>query len=242
MGFAWFGAVAPHIRVYIERAAPYTHFIVNLIRAYPAVAIFSVIALEEIGVPLPLPGDAFIAYSGHLVARGRVSLVAAFVAIVIGSMAGSSVLYWLARHFGQPFVERYGPYMHIRPSRIERVQRWFVRRGPIVIIVGRHIPGMRMVISVFAGLFGVPYRVFLPSVAVSAAAWAAMFLFIGVQLDRQIGPYMNITPLHLIPSTIVMSASFGYALLLRHRARRAEQGLGSAPVERSQLSAQSTTA
>jgi hypothetical protein len=49
-----------------------------------------------------------------------------------------------------------------------------------------------------------------------------MFLVIGYNLDRQIGPYMDITPLHLVPSTVVISSSIVYALILKRRAARAE--------------------
>jgi membrane protein DedA with SNARE-associated domain len=213
------------LRPYFEKAAPGVRFIAHEVVAHKAIAIFTVIALEEIGVPLPLPGDVFIAFAGHLVARHRIGIVQAFLSIVVGSMVGASVLYYLARRFGQPFVQKYGPYMHIKPKRLEMVERWFVRYGPLVIIVGRQIPGMRMVISVFAGVFGVSYPVFLASVAAAAAIWAGMFLAIGYHLDKHIGPYMTITPLHLLPSTIFISASIIYGIVLKRRSVRDEQRL-----------------
>ncbi|HEY8739150.1 MAG TPA: DedA family protein [Candidatus Dormibacteraeota bacterium] len=216
-------AAAISLRDSLDRAVPLTRFLVHQIALHRASAILAVIALEEIGVPLPLPGDVFIAYAGHLVVRGRISLVSAFVAIVGGSMLGSSVLYWLARRYGQPFVKRYGPYMHIKQDRLDRVEKGFVRWGPLMIIVGRQIPGFRMVISVFSGLFGVRYVVFLPSVALAAALWAATFLAAGIRLDRQIGPYMTITPLHLLPSTLFISGSIVYAMILKHRADAADR-------------------
>ncbi len=208
------------LRPYIDKAAPGVRFMVQLVVAHKALAIFTVIALEEIGVPLPLPGDVFIAYAGHLVARQRIGVATAFFSIVLGSMLGASVLYWLARRFGQPFVQKYGPYMHIKQKRLDMVERWFVRWGPAVIMLGRQIPGLRMVISVFAGVFGVSYPVFLASVTVAASIWAGMFLAIGYKLDRNLGPYMTITPLHLLPSTIFISGSIIYGLVLKQRAVR----------------------
>ncbi|MGI8608777.1 MAG: DedA family protein [Candidatus Dormibacteria bacterium] len=219
------------VRPYLNRAAPLTRFLTHQIVLHRAIAIFTVIALEEIGVPLPLPGDVFIAYAGHLVARNRLSLASAFLSIVIGSMAGASVLFWLARRYGQPFVDKYGPFMHIKPERLKKVERSFQRWGPLVIIFGRQVPGTRMVISVFAGLFGVRYLTFLASVAVAAALWAATFLAVGIRLDRQIGPYMTITPLHLLPSTAFISFSVIYGLVLKRRsdaARRRAVAAGEA--------------
>ena len=219
------------LRHYLDRALPLTRFLSEQIRLHQAIAIFAVIMLEEIGIPLPLPGDLFIAYAGHLVVRNRIGLGAAFVSIVAGAMVGASVLYWLARLYGQPFVHRYGPYMHIKPKRLETAERWFVRWGPLMIIVGRQIPGFRMVISVFSGLFGVPYLVFLGSVTVAASIWAGMFLAIGIRLDRNIGPYLDITPLHLLPSTIFISGSIIYGVILKRRADAAERLRLVAPQE-----------
>jgi membrane protein DedA with SNARE-associated domain len=213
------------LRPYIDRASPITRFMVHLIVANKGIAVFSVIALEEIGVPLPLPGDVFIAYTGHLIARHLIGVGAAFLAIVLGSMLGSSILYYVARRYGQPFVHRYGPYMHIKQSRLEMVEQWFHRWGPLVIILGRHIPGMRMVISVFAGVFGVTYPVFLASVAISSSIWAAIFLAIGFRFSRQIGPYLTITPAHLLPSTIFISGTIIYAFFLKRQAVRDEARL-----------------
>ncbi|HEV1997187.1 MAG TPA: DedA family protein [Candidatus Dormibacteraeota bacterium] len=218
------------LRYYLHRAVPLTRFLTHQMVAHRAIAIFSVIALEEIGVPLPLPGDVFIAYAGHLVVRNRLSLASAFFSIVFGSMVGASVLYWLARRYGQPFVDKYGPYMHIKPARLEKVERGFRRWGPLVIILGRQVPGTRMVISVFAGLFGVPYLTFVSSVALAAALWAATFLAVGIRLDRQIGPYMTITPLHLLPSTVFISFSIIYGVVLKRRADAAKRSEAAAGV------------
>jgi membrane protein DedA with SNARE-associated domain len=210
------------LRYYIDQAMPGGHQVTHLIYAHKAIAIFAVIALEEIGIPIPLPGDAFIAFAGHLVARNRLDPLSAYLAVLLGSMIGSSILYWLARSFGQPFVKRYGPYMHVKMARVDRLEHWFQRWGPLVVIIGRHVPGLRIVLSVCAGLFGMSYPVFLGSVAMSASVWAGMFLMIGMKLDSQIGPYMEITPLHLVPSTIFIGGSITYALVLRRRAKRAE--------------------
>lgn len=210
------------LRYYIDQAMPGGHQLTHLIYAHKAIAIFGVIALEEIGIPIPLPGDAFIAFAGHLIARNRLDPLSAYLAVLLGSMIGASILYWLARSFGQPFVKRYGPYMHVKMSRVDKLETWFQKWGPLVVIIGRHVPGFRIVLSVCAGLFGMSYPVFLGSVAMSASVWAGMFLMIGMRLDSQIGPYMEITPLHLVPSSLFISGSIAYALVLRHRARRAE--------------------
>jgi hypothetical protein len=50
-----------------------------------------------------------------------------------------------------------------------------------------------------------------------------MFLAIGYKLESHLGPYMTITPLHLLPSTIFISFSIIYGFVLKHRAGRDEK-------------------
>jgi membrane protein DedA with SNARE-associated domain len=208
---------------YLRQAPPLTRAAMGLVFAHKALGIFAVIGLEEMGVPVPIPGDLAILLAGHLVARRRLALPAAFAAIVLGSVAGSSVLFWLSRRYGQPFIRRYGPYMHIKQRRLDAAERGFRRWGFMLIVVGRHVPGMRMVISVFAGVFGVSWPVFVSSVALSSTLWAAIFLALGYGLDGRIGQYLTLTPWHLLPSTLFLSGSLLYGWLLHRRATASER-------------------
>jgi membrane protein DedA with SNARE-associated domain len=81
-------------------------------------------------------------------------------------------------------IQRFGKYVGAREERLLRAEGLFKRWGPWAIIIGRHIPGMRIVLSALSGILGVPYRVFIPCVLVSALIWAAIFLEIG----RHVGP------------------------------------------------------
>jgi membrane protein DedA with SNARE-associated domain len=80
-----------------------------------------------------------------------------------------------------------------------RAEGLFKRWGPWAIILGRHIPGMRIVLSALSGILGVPYRVFIPCVFVSALVWAAIFLEIGRRVGPRIREAFLVFPAHLIP-------------------------------------------
>src|SRR5207248_9974172 len=57
--------------------------------------------------------------------------------------------------------------------------------------VGHHFraahPVFRIVITVIAGTMGVPYRIFVPSVVVSTAIWAAVGMWLGATLGETLG-------------------------------------------------------
>jgi membrane protein DedA with SNARE-associated domain len=161
--------------------------------------LFFVIFFEEMGVPLPAPGDVAIAYGGYLTTTGAIKYPMAYVAVVAGAVLGSALNLTISRRYGRPFVQRFGRYVGITPERLVRAEHIFDRWGPWAIIIGRHIPGMRIVLSALSGILGVPYRVFIPCVLISATIWAAIFLELGRALGPRVRDLFTLFPAHLIP-------------------------------------------
>ena len=161
--------------------------------------LFLVIFFEELGVPLPVPGDVAIAYGGYLTTTGAISYPTAYVAVVVGAVLGSACNLTISRRFGRPFVQRFGRYVGITDERLVRAEQIFKRWGPWAIILGRHIPGMRIVLSALSGILGVPYRVFIPCVLISATIWAAIFLELGRRLGPRVRGLFGVFPAHLVP-------------------------------------------
>lgn len=158
-----------------------------------------VIFLEEIGIPLPAPGDVAITYGGYLTTRGTIPYPLAYVAVVAGAVLGSIVNTTLSRLYGRRVIARVGPFLGITDERLVRAESLFKRWGPWAIIVGRHIPGMRIVLSALSGILLVPYRVFIPCVAVSATIWAAIFLELGRLLGPKARDLFAFFPAPLVP-------------------------------------------
>jgi membrane protein DedA with SNARE-associated domain len=161
--------------------------------------LFLVIFFEELGIPLPVPGDVAIAYGGYLTTTGAIPYPMAYVAVVAGAVLGSACNLTISRRFGRPFVQRFGRYVGITDERMVRAEQIFKRWGPWAIILGRHIPGMRIVLSAFSGILGVPYRVFIPCVLISATIWAAIFLELGRRLGPRVRGLFGVFPAHLVP-------------------------------------------
>ena len=156
--------------------------VLRFIDSYDDLAISTLIFLEEAGLPLPLPGDFLVILAGYRISQGEMLLVKTWISLELVTILGSSILYWLAMRGGRPLVYRYGRYLHLTPARLVRMERWINRRGGLAIFVGRLIPGLRIVTPVAAGVFGVPYRRFLPAVALSAAISISTYLALGMIL------------------------------------------------------------
>jgi membrane-associated protein len=178
---------------------PLTHAVRIFVLQHQAGGLFLVVFLEELGVPLPAPGDAAIAYGGYLTTTGAIPYPLAYLAVVSAAVLGSACNLTISRRYGRPFIQRFGRYVGVTEEKLVRAENIFKRWGPWAIIIGRHIPGMRIVLSALSGILGVPYRVFIPCVLLSAAIWAAIFLEIGRRVGPRIREAFLIFPAHLIP-------------------------------------------
>jgi membrane protein DedA with SNARE-associated domain len=161
--------------------------IASLVRRYGAPAALALLYVEESGVPLPVPGDVYVVYLGTLSAGSLAKLAGAWLAIIAVVVAGATNLYLISRRWAHQLVTgRVGRLLHLDAERLARVEGWLRRWGALAIIFGRHVPGMRIPITVLAGTFGVPYRVFAPSVAVSTAIWAGAWLTLAARFGPSV--------------------------------------------------------
>lgn len=144
-------------------------------------ALFLLLMIEEAGVWLPLPGDLLIVYFGYRAAHSPAPLLAALwvlLTVTAAVLCGATILYTLTRHF-RSALRRLGRFIHLDEARLQRMERWLTRRGPLVIVPVRLIPGLRVPVVAVCGIFGVPLRFFLPAIALSALLWGAIYFVLG---------------------------------------------------------------
>lgn len=159
--------------------------ILSFVASYGYVALFLVLFLEELGVPLPLPGDVALLFAGYLVGRGVLRFDLAILTIVLAALLGASALYQLTRRYGRPMVIRYGRYIHLNAGRLEWLESRFRRFGLWAVLIARVTPGMRIYTSVLAGLGEVQYLRFSFALGTSSAVWAITLVFVGSKIGER---------------------------------------------------------
>jgi len=151
----------------------------ELLQRWHYVGLFVALFAEEAGIPLPIPGDLFIAAMGAAGRAGDATFVATTLIVMCATLSGSAILFEMSRRLGQPFLLRIGHRFGFDTHRAERVEQWLKRRGAVAIVAGRLTPGLRIVITVAAGAFGVGRTQFLCGTAVASVLWSVIYYWLG---------------------------------------------------------------
>ena len=151
----------------------------------------------------PIPSELVMPLAGFTAARGDMSLALAVVAGAIGSLLGAAFWYWAGATLGatrlKRFANRHGRWLTLAPEDIDAACVWFRRHGRLAVLVGRLVPGVRTLISVPAGISGMPFLPFLAWSAIGTAIWTTGLAAAGWLLESRYhavadwtGPVSNI--------------------------------------------------
>jgi membrane protein DedA with SNARE-associated domain len=123
----------------------------------------------------PIPSDIILPLAGYTAATTTMTLFGAIAATTAGSLLGALTLYyvgyWLGEERIRRFAGRFGKYLTFEESEIDRSLSWFRRHGSVVVMVARVVPVFRSLISIPAGMSGMPLGRFLFFTAIGAGAW-----------------------------------------------------------------------
>lgn len=147
-----------------------------LIEKFSYLGLFLILLIEEAGVPIPIPGDIFIATQSALPNSNYFLIMATVIA---ATLVGSTILFTISKKIGHPLLLRFGPKIRITKDKVEKVERWFSKYGGLAIVIGRLIPGFRTITPFVAGLFGVSYKTFWIYTAIAAIIWTNLYFLIG---------------------------------------------------------------
>jgi len=142
--------------------------------------VFLLMAMESSIIPVPsevvMPPAAFWA------AQGRMSMVGVILAGTAGSYFGSAVSYWVAKALGRPAVEKFGKYVLIGPDKVEQAHAWVIRLGAGGIFFARLLPVVRHLVSIPAGILGMPFGTFSVATVIGAGLWCTVLSAFGQQV------------------------------------------------------------
>jgi len=161
----------------------------QLVGHWGYVAIFVVVVLGNVG--LPLPEETVLALAGYLVWRGELSLPAVIIVGVVSAVVGDNLGYWLGRRYGRTAVPRYARWVLGHPERFGSMEAFVARRGPSAVFVARFIPGIRFMAGPLAGSLGLRFLPFLVANVLGALIYVPVTVGAGYAVGYGLGEYVE---------------------------------------------------
>ena len=137
--------------------------------------LFVICALDAI-IPL-VPSETSVILAGVLASTGDLVLVLVIAISAAGAITGDNVSYWIGRKVGHRFVDRF--FKGERRKQVEWAHRQVQERGGYLIVIGRFIPGGRIVVTLSCGMLEMPWRRFIAFDVVAGLVWATYAAMLG---------------------------------------------------------------
>ena len=130
-----------------------------LINNYPYAGIFLTLILGGIG--LPFPEDATLLLCGFLIAHGTIKLFPAFLIVFPLLLITDFFIFFVGKKYGRRLVQHQTFRKWISPEKFLKLEEKFRRRGALVVLLGRHILGLKTQLLLLAGVMKMSVTKFL---------------------------------------------------------------------------------
>jgi membrane protein DedA with SNARE-associated domain len=162
----------------------FAQHITRLLQLYTYPVLLSLVLLESLGIPLP--GEIALVTAAAYASHGRISIYVVVLLAAIGATVGGALGYWIGLKGGLPLIVRYGGYIGIRRSHVEKAHAFFERNGSKTILFGRFVAILRTWAAVIAGAACMSVTKFVVYNTAGSVAWAIVFGFLGYYFGRDL--------------------------------------------------------
>lgn len=185
--------------------------------------VFTVAVLENFFPPLP--SELIFPFAGFIAGQGRFQLLPVILAGTFGALVGAwfwyGLGYWLGRANIKSFLDRYGRFLRVHLSDVERAEKWFARFEGSAVFLGRLAPLVRTLISVPAGFVKMPLLRFSLYTFIGSFLWIGLLSLAGFIMGEnwlKIVPFIQNYELLIEIGMVLFAIGFG-VWIYRHRHR-----------------------
>jgi membrane protein DedA with SNARE-associated domain len=188
---------------------------------YGLPAIFIVLLIKAIGIPLPVPADVIMLTVSTRVAAGKFVLWQAFSVVLLALVGGEVLQFLLARGPGRKVMYRFGRYLGLTAARLDAASTRVKRAGPIGIGLIILTPGVRAASVAACGIAGVRFRTFLPGLILGEASFLSLHFFVGALIAPVLAALAQMVSPTLILAVIVLVLIAGLVawIIIRRKQR-----------------------
>jgi membrane protein DedA with SNARE-associated domain len=196
-------------------------FIQHIVSSMGYPGLFVLIMLES--TLIPIPSELVMPFAGYLAHTGEFSLPVILVINSVAALVGSAICYWIGKAGGKPLLMKYGKFIGVRKKDIEKTESYFARHGKATILISRFLPVIRHIISIPAGISGMPLPGFFLQTFIGSTIWGTVLILIGYELGNWavIAEKLKHVDLLVGLGIVTLLLALGIRFVLR---RRREQG------------------
>lgn len=175
--------------------------------------LFALMAVESFGIP-PVPSEVILPFTGFLIAEGTLSFGGSLAAALAGGLVGSYAAYAVGRWGRHRLVDiGIGP-VRLEAKHLERMDRFFARRGEITVCLARLSPVIRSYISYPAGTAKMAPVRFGVYTLVGSVPFTVAFVYAGMVLGSRWNVISGYLRWFDVAAGVVVVLALAYLVLL----------------------------
>lgn len=155
----------------------------GLVDQWGYAGVFVMMAIES--TIFPLPSEVVIPPAAYYAEQGRFHFWGIVMAATLGSWAGASLSYWVARVVGRPLILRYGRYVFVPAQKWLMAELWIQRYSSAGIFFSRLLPVVRHLVSLPAGAARMPFGRFSLMTLAGSFIWCTVLAIFGARVLGQ---------------------------------------------------------
>ena len=198
----------------------------NWLKDWGYLAVFLMIGVESIGVPLP--GETMLIVASLYAGSTHNLSIELIVAVAAaGAIVGDNIGYWVGRQGGWRLLRRHGHRVGLDEGKLKLGRYLFLRHGGKVVFFGRFVGILRTYAAALAGANHMPFPRFFVFNASGGIVWASIYGF-GYYYAAHVLKKLN-TPLTVAFAVIAVLVFVGFVIFIRRNIaeweERAERAL-----------------
>jgi len=153
------------------------HHLENLSTSNWFYLVIFVIAYLDSMIPI-VPSETMVILGGVAAGQGELVLPLVVVCAAAGAFCGDTTAYLIGRHFS-PWLREHVFGKPKGQARLEWANDQLRKRGGVLLLTARFIPGGRTVVTFSSGMTRQPFRRFVLFIAIAGTCWALYASLLG---------------------------------------------------------------
>ena len=142
---------------------------------------------------IPISSEITFAFAGVIAFEhpDKFTIAAVIIIGTIAELAGSTLAYAVGRRGGRSLLEKYGKWVLISHSDLDRAERFFAGRGTWAVAVARALPLVRCFAGFGAGVVEVPMLPFAIFNLIGTLVWTTALTLLGYNLGSTVDKFFK---------------------------------------------------